>query len=122
MASTSTWPDTDPPPHAQAQAQQTPSPHTHTRTLHPNLPFNRFVVLRTCGHVLSSAAMKEIPSSQCLTCNKPFDKLDVIVLCPDDKTAVQMKDNMIARRKAKVKAIPQVEDIKWVESSLTCVL
>lgn len=79
-----------------------PPHHTHTRAIHPNLPFNRFVVLRTCGHVLSSAAMKEIPSSQCLTCNKPFDKLDVIVLCPDDKTAVQMKDNMIARRKAKV--------------------
>ena len=37
-----------------------------------------FCYLRTCGCVMAEKAIKEIPSSTCLVCGKPFTEDDVI--------------------------------------------
>ena len=39
-----------------------------------------FCYLRTCGCVMAEKAIKEIPSSTCLVCGKPFTEDDVILI------------------------------------------
>ena len=39
-----------------------------------------FCYLRTCGCVMAEKAIKEIPSSTCLVCGKPFTEDDVIII------------------------------------------
>lgn len=59
-----------------------------------------FVVYATCGHVVSEKARKELPQARCLVCDKPYEPLDVIPLCPtDDNMLVHQKERMVARRK-----------------------
>ena len=41
---------------------------------------DRFCVIKSCGCVISQKVPKEIPSSTCLACGKPFTEDDVIIL------------------------------------------
>ncbi|KAI8928709.1 Rtf2 RING-finger-domain-containing protein [Entophlyctis helioformis] len=42
----------------------------------------RFVYLGTCGCVLSEQALKQVSSTACLVCSKPFSPADVVLINP----------------------------------------
>jgi len=47
------------------------------------LEFNgkyRYFALKSCGHVLSANALREVKSSSCLVCHKEYAEVDKIVL------------------------------------------
>ncbi|KAI8974734.1 Rtf2 RING-finger-domain-containing protein [Pilobolus umbonatus] len=52
---------------------------------------HRFCYLDTCGCVFAEQALKEVPSKECVTCSKPFDTTNVIVINPTKEEAEQMK-------------------------------
>ncbi|CAG8544660.1 12580_t:CDS:2 [Rhizophagus irregularis] len=43
----------------------------------------KFVYLNTCGCVFSEQGLKEVPSSTCIQCGKPFKQDDIITLNPN---------------------------------------
>lgn len=51
---------------------------------------SRFSFISTCGCVLSEQALKEIPSNNCLKCNKEFDTQDSIPLNSTKSEEIQL--------------------------------
>lgn len=61
------------------------------------LEFNgkyKFFALRTCGHVLSAKALKEIKSSACLVCHKKFVESDKIVINGNEEEVAVLREKM----------------------------
>ncbi|XP_044472523.1 replication termination factor 2-like [Mangifera indica] len=61
------------------------------------LEFNgkyRFLALRSCGHVLSLKALKEVKSSSCLVCHEEFSELDKIVLNGNEEEVAVLRERM----------------------------
>ncbi|RLN86444.1 hypothetical protein BBJ28_00016722 [Nothophytophthora sp. Chile5] len=76
------------------------------------LPFNGkqpFVVLSSCGCVLSERAMKAVHTTECLVCNKPIEGGQVIALLPPEeqyeaaqkRLLEQKAEEKLARQEAK---------------------
>nr|CAG4644163.1 EOG090X0ACT [Lepidurus arcticus] len=63
----------------------------------------RFCFLWSCGCVMSEKAVKEIKSTVCHKCQKPFSEEDVVVLNPGNDELSAINDRMDARR-ARAKA------------------
>lgn len=54
----------------------------------------KFVYL-PCGCVFSEQALKEVPSSTCLQCNKPYKQEDIIPINPEDPKVIEkLKENV----------------------------
>ncbi|KAI8982399.1 Rtf2 RING-finger-domain-containing protein [Mycotypha africana] len=64
---------------------------------------HRFVYLDTCGCVFAEQALKEIPSKECVTCGKPFESENVIVINPPKEEQEKMR-KIMEEKKAKAKA------------------
>ncbi|KAF9425510.1 hypothetical protein BGZ94_007465 [Podila epigama] len=85
---------------------------------------HRFVYLDTCGCVLSEQAMKEIPSTTCIKCSKPFGAVNVIVLNPKPEELEAMEAalaakqvKLLAEKKEKKKAKASKKDIVAMNSA-----
>lgn len=69
------------------------------------LEFNgkyKFFALRSCGHVLSAKALKEVKESGCLVCHKEYSDADKIVINGTDEEVTALRVRMEEER-AKVK-------------------
>ncbi|GAA5811734.1 hypothetical protein MFLAVUS_005176 [Mucor flavus] len=64
---------------------------------------HRFVYLDTCGCVFAEQALKEIPSKECVSCGKPFDNSNIVVINPNKDELEGIKKAM-EEKKAKAKA------------------
>lgn len=79
------------------------------------LEFNgkyKFFALRSCGHVLSGKALKEVKSSSCLVCHEEFSELDKIVINGSEEEVLALRERMEeekAKAKTKVKRVKNVE-------------
>lgn len=60
----------------------------------------RFCFIWNCGCVMSERSLKEIKTSVCHKCQKPFQDTDLIVINPSEGEVDAMKTNMEARRAA----------------------
>ncbi|RAL37731.1 hypothetical protein DM860_000425 [Cuscuta australis] len=61
------------------------------------LEFNgkyKFFALRTCGHVFSAKALKEVKSSACLVCHKEFVENDKIVINGSEDEVAALRERM----------------------------
>ncbi|XP_057459833.1 uncharacterized protein LOC130750324 [Actinidia eriantha] len=61
------------------------------------LEFNgkyKFFALRSCGHVLSAKALKEVKSSACLVCHKEFVGNDKVVINGSEEEVAMMRERM----------------------------
>ncbi|KAI8570392.1 hypothetical protein RHMOL_Rhmol01G0030500 [Rhododendron molle] len=70
-----------------------------------DLEFNgkyRFFALRTCGHVLSAKALKEVKSSACFVCHKEFSEGDKIAINGSEEEVEKLRERMEEER-AKVR-------------------
>ncbi|KAK2646772.1 hypothetical protein Ddye_021967 [Dipteronia dyeriana] len=70
----------------------------------------KFFALRTCGHVLSTKALKEVKSSSCLVCHEEFSELDRIVINGSEEEVAMLRERMEGE-KAKVK-VKKVKGLK----------
>lgn len=59
---------------------------------------HRFSLLKSCGCVLSERALREVPSTTCLQCGKPFSASDIIPLNPSPEELEELRQGMEARR------------------------
>lgn len=69
------------------------------------LEFNgkyRFFALKTCGHVLSAKALKEVKSSACLVCHKGFKEEDKMPINGSEEEVAALREKMEEER-AKVR-------------------
>ncbi|KAG3096439.1 hypothetical protein PI124_g15845 [Phytophthora idaei] len=78
-----------------------------------------FVVLFTCGCVLSERAIKAVNTKECLVCGKPFEEQDVATLLLDDekyetkqKLLLELKADEKRAKKNKKKAKEDKQDVK----------
>ncbi|CAL5399462.1 unnamed protein product [Camellia sinensis] len=62
----------------------------------------KFFALRTCGHVLSAKALKEVKSSACLVCHKEFSESDKIVINGSEEEVAVLRERM-EEEKAKLR-------------------
>lgn len=65
------------------------------------LEFNgkyRFFALRSCGHVLSARALREVKSTSCLVCHKEYVDADKIVLNGTDEEVAVLRERMEEER------------------------
>ncbi|XP_077214714.1 RTF2 RING-finger protein [Tasmannia lanceolata] len=65
------------------------------------LEFNgkyKFFALRSCGHVLSSKALKEVKSSACLVCHREFSELDKVVINGNEEEVAVLRERMEEER------------------------
>ncbi|KAK9149818.1 hypothetical protein Scep_008575 [Stephania cephalantha] len=65
------------------------------------LEFNgkyKFFALKSCGHVLSAKALKEVKSSECLVCHQEFCELDKIVINGDADEVAALRERMGAEK------------------------
>ncbi|KAK7347583.1 hypothetical protein VNO80_22118 [Phaseolus coccineus] len=65
------------------------------------LEFNgkyRFFALRSCGHVLSARALREVKSTSCLVCHKEYVDVDKIVLNGTDEEVAVLRERMEEER------------------------
>lgn len=74
-------------------------PNTETRFQCPitGLEFNgkyKFFAIRTCGHVLSATALREVKSSSCLVCNKEYSESDKIVINGSEEEVAALRKKM----------------------------
>ncbi|KAF5772804.1 putative Ubiquitin-like domain, replication termination factor 2, Ubiquitin-like domain superfamily [Helianthus annuus] len=78
------------------------------------LEFNgkyKFYALKSCGHVLSAKALKEIKSSSCHVCRKEFAEADKIVINGNEEEVIALREKMeieklkVREKKAKVKKV-----------------
>jgi hypothetical protein len=61
-----------------------------------------FTALRGCGCVFSERALREVPSTECLQCRRPFVRdTDLLPLNPSPETAEQLLREWKERRRAK---------------------
>ncbi|MCL7032056.1 hypothetical protein MKW94_011811 [Papaver nudicaule] len=67
----------------------------------------KFFALRTCGHVLSAKALKEVKSSStCIVCHQEYSEFDKIVINGSEEEVAELKERMElekARLREKVK-------------------
>lgn len=78
------------------------------------LEFNgkyKFYALKTCGHVLSAKALKEVKSSGCLVCHKEFTETDKIVINGSDEEVAILRERMEAE-KAKLRGKKTKKGVK----------
>ncbi|KND01123.1 uncharacterized protein SPPG_04214 [Spizellomyces punctatus DAOM BR117] len=64
----------------------------------------RFSYIATCGCVFSDQALKEVPSSTCLKCNKPYSPEDVLPINPtqeDEIARLQQRMETLKAHRAK---------------------
>ncbi|KAG2224147.1 hypothetical protein INT45_000162 [Circinella minor] len=64
---------------------------------------HRFVYLDTCGCVFAEQSLKEVKSKECISCGKPFEPENMIVINPNKEELDNMKIVM-KEKKAKAKA------------------
>lgn len=67
------------------------------------LEFNgkyKFFALRSCGHVLSAKALKEVKSCTCLVCHTEFVEDDKIVINGTEEEVAAMREKMEAEKAA----------------------
>ncbi|KAI9470408.1 Rtf2 RING-finger-domain-containing protein [Zychaea mexicana] len=64
---------------------------------------HRFVYLDTCGCVFAEQSLKEVKSKECVSCGKPFESENVIVINPNKEELDGMK-TVIKAKKAQAKA------------------
>ncbi|KAI7907413.1 Rtf2 RING-finger-domain-containing protein [Cokeromyces recurvatus] len=64
---------------------------------------HRFVYLDTCGCVFAEQALKEIPTKECVSCGKPFENQNIIIINPNKEEQERMK-GLMEEKKAKAKA------------------
>lgn len=65
------------------------------------LEFNgkyKFFALRSCGHVLSAKALKEVKSSACLVCHKEFSESDKMPINGNEEEVTVLRERMEAER------------------------
>ncbi|KAK3437953.1 hypothetical protein EUGRSUZ_C02595 [Eucalyptus grandis] len=65
------------------------------------LEFNgmyKFFTLRTCGHVMSAKALKEVKSSSCLVCHEEFSELDKIVINGSEEEVAVLRERLEEER------------------------
>ncbi|XP_074351274.1 uncharacterized protein LOC141690369 [Apium graveolens] len=65
------------------------------------LEFNgkyKFLALRSCGHVLSAKALKEVKSPGCLVCHKEFEESDKIVINGSKEEVEALRERMEEER------------------------
>ncbi|GAQ83726.1 Rtf2 domain containing protein [Klebsormidium nitens] len=55
---------------------------------------NRFYALKSCGHVLSARAFKEVKSTTCLVCHKGFVEEDKVVINGTEEEVADLKKKM----------------------------
>ncbi|KAG6673473.1 hypothetical protein I3842_16G114000 [Carya illinoinensis] len=79
---------------------------------------NKFLALRTCGHVLSANALKEVKFSVCLVCHKEFQESDKIVINGSEEEVAVLRERMI-NEKMKVREKNGKEDMRWKMSRLS---
>ncbi|KAI8378477.1 Rtf2 RING-finger-domain-containing protein [Blakeslea trispora] len=63
---------------------------------------HRFVYLNTCGCTFAEQALKEVPSNECLTCGKPFETDNIVVINPTKEEQEVMRKKL-EEKKAKAK-------------------
>ncbi|XP_004287118.1 PREDICTED: protein RTF2 homolog [Fragaria vesca subsp. vesca] len=80
------------------------------------LEFNgksNFLALRSCGHVLSVKALKEVKSSACLVCHVGFSEEDKIVINGNEEEVAALRERMEAEKaKTRVKKVKKVKKLK----------
>ncbi|KAI8327135.1 Rtf2 RING-finger-domain-containing protein [Choanephora cucurbitarum] len=64
---------------------------------------HRFVYLNTCGCTFAEQALKEVPSAECLTCGKPFEADNIVVINPTKEEQEVMRKKL-EEKKAKARA------------------
>ncbi|KAI3523237.1 hypothetical protein L1887_01297 [Cichorium endivia] len=78
------------------------------------LEFNgkyKFYALKTCGHVLSSKALKEVKSSTCHVCHKEFLESDKIVINGNEEEVIALREKMeIEKMKLREKKVKKVKN------------
>uniref|UniRef100_A0A7N0RFG1 Ubiquitin-like domain-containing protein n=1 Tax=Kalanchoe fedtschenkoi TaxID=63787 RepID=A0A7N0RFG1_KALFE len=65
------------------------------------LEFNgkyKFLAIRTCGHVLSAKALKEVKALGCLVCHKEFSEDDKIVINGSEEEVAALRERMEEER------------------------
>lgn len=65
------------------------------------LEFNgkyKFFALRSCGHVLSAKALKEVKSPACLVCRKDFSESDKMPINGNEEEVAVLRERMEAER------------------------
>ncbi|XP_027072921.1 uncharacterized protein [Coffea arabica] len=58
----------------------------------------KFFALRSCGHVLSAKALKEVKSSACLVCHKEFSESDKMPINGNEEEVTVLRERMEAER------------------------
>ncbi|KAD4384312.1 hypothetical protein R6Q59_011661 [Mikania micrantha] len=80
------------------------------------LEFNgkyKFYALKSCGHVLSAKALKEVKSSTCHVCHKEFAESDKIVINGNEEEVIALREKMkIEKLKLREKKIKKVKSEK----------
>ncbi|GLT43717.1 hypothetical protein SLA2020_176490 [Shorea laevis] len=71
----------------------------------------KFFALRTCGHVLSAKALKEVKSSSCLVCHEDFAESDKFVINGNDEEVAALRERM-EEEKAKIKDKKAAKKVK----------
>lgn len=78
------------------------------------LEFNgkyKFFALRTCGHVLSAKALKEVKSSSCLVCHAEFKDRDKLVINGSEEEVAVLRERMEEEKsKSKEKRLKKVKN------------
>ncbi|XP_071710846.1 uncharacterized protein [Rutidosis leptorrhynchoides] len=70
------------------------------------LEFNgkyKFYALKSCGHVLSVKALKEVKSSSCHVCRKEFVESDKIVINGNEEEVIALREKMEIEKAEKAK-------------------
>jgi hypothetical protein len=62
-----------------------------------------FVVVKTCGHVVSEQSLKQVGGSICVVCSAPYTKKDVVPLYPGADVVAQRR-NALEEARAEEKA------------------
>ncbi|KAI3822752.1 hypothetical protein L1987_10350 [Smallanthus sonchifolius] len=78
------------------------------------LEFNgkyKFYSLKSCGHVLSAKALKEVKSSTCHVCHKEFAESDKIVINGSESEVVALREKMeVEKSKLREKKVKKVKN------------
>ncbi|KAI3688088.1 hypothetical protein L1987_81796 [Smallanthus sonchifolius] len=78
------------------------------------LEFNgkyKFYALKSCGHVLSAKALKEVKSSTCHVCHKEFAESDKIVINGNESEVVALREKMeVEKSKLREKKVKKVKN------------
>ncbi|CAO3596980.1 unnamed protein product [Absidia cylindrospora] len=61
---------------------------------------HRFVYLDSCGCAFAEQTLKEVTSTQCLSCGKPFDLTNIITINPTSKDEIDTMTRAMEDKKA----------------------